>query len=590
MNFTRFAGKPGFFAGKLGFVALAFASLVQAQQYTITTVAGIGQVRGFFGDGGVATLGELSNPTTVTVDSKGNLYIVDYLNYSIRKVDTSGNLSTIVGTLSPGESGDGAVATSAAIGQVHGLAVNSAGDVFISDTSNNLIRKISASTGNITIFAGTGEGNYGGDGGAATKAQLFFPMNIALDPSGNLFIADNYNNVIRKIDTSGNISTVCGQQYVFSYAGDGGPAAKAAINGPYGLTFDAAGNLYFSEIGNQTIRKIDKSGNISTVATKVLTQSFAVDAAGAVYYVDNATSRIWKVQANGVRYVVAGTGKPGFTGDSGPADLAQLNQPNGIAIDSSGNLYVADTSNYVVRKLTPNPFSVIAATNSASNLQAQIAPGEIVTIYGAGIGPATLTSSTPSNGTLPTTLAQTQVYIGGYSAPLLYTSATQLAAIVPFEITGSTTNITVVYKGQIASTLQVPVAPAAPGIFTSNSTGSGQAAAVNANGTVNGATAPAKIGSFVSLYITGDGTVSPSVVDGALVGNTLPRTILPVTATIGGQSATVTYSGGVPGVVGGLTQVNVTIPAGISAGSAVPVVLTVGGVQTQAGVTLSISN
>ncbi len=583
MNSTRFAAR-------LGLVALSFAALAQAQQYTITTVAGIGQVRGYFGDTGPATLGELSSPTGVTVDSKGNLYIIDYLNYAIRKVDTSGNISTIIGTGSPGETGDGAVATSATIGQVHGVAVNSSGDVFFADTSNNLIRKISASTGNVTIFAGTGEGNYGGDGGPATKAQLFFPMNIAFDPSGNLFITDNYNNVIRKIDTSGNISTVCGQQYVFAYGGDGGPAAKAAINSPYALAFDTAGNMYFSEIGNQTIRKVDKNGTISTFATNVLTQSITVDAAGSVYYVDNATARIWKIQANGVRYVVAGTGKPGFGGDSGPADLAQLNQPNGVTIDSKGNLYVADTSNYVIRQMTPNPFSVIAATNSASNVQTQIAPGEIVTIYGAGIGPAKLTSYQISNGTIPSTLAQTQVYIGGYSVPLLYVSATQIAAIVPYEISGSSTNITVVYQGQIASTLQVPVAPAAPGIFTSDSTGSGQAAAVNANGTVNSASNPAKIGSYISLYMTGDGTVSPLAVDGALIGKQLPQTVLPVTATIGGKTATVTYSGGVPGVVAGLTQVNVTIPAGVTAGSSVPVVLTVGGVATQAGVTLAISN
>lgn len=571
--------------------SLTLASAALAQQYTITTVAGIGGVRGYFGDSGPAIQGQLDNPTRLTVDSKGNLYFVDYSTFVIRKVDTSGNISTIAGTGSFGYSGDSAAGTSATISQVHGIAVNAGGDVFIADSTNNVIRKIAASNGYITTFAGNGTGGYAGDGAAATKAELNFPISVAVDSSGAVYTTDYYNNCIRKIDSGGNITTIAGSATARGYSGDGGPAAKAVLADPYGLAFDASGNLYFSEIGNRVIRRIDKSGNISTVATNVSTESIAVDAAGAIYYVDYPTSTVRKIMPGGAPTIlIAGVpNQPGYSGDSGPGDLAQLNQPNGLALDSSGNVFIADSHNEVIRKLAPNPFSVAAVVSSASNLQAPIAPGEIITLLGAGLGPSTLTTYHVTNGAFDKTVAGTQIYIGGVLAPIVYTSAAQVAVVVPYGISGPTTNITPVYQGQVGSTLQVAVAQASPGIFTLDSTGAGQAAAINQNGTVNTAANPAKIGGYVSFYITGDGLQSPAVADGALVGTALPRTLLSVSATIGGQPAAVSYSGGAPGEVAGLTQVNVQIPAGVAAGSAVPVVISVGGTASQTA-TIALSN
>lgn len=572
------------------------AGIAAAQQYTAITYAGISNVRGFFGDSGPATSAQLNNPTRLAFDAKGNMYFVDYSTYLIRKVDTAGIITTLAGIGRPGYSGDAAIGTSAAISQVHGIAANAAGDVYFADTSSNVIRKINASDGFINTIAGTGAGGYSGDSAAALKAQLYFPISLVIDGSGVLYVTDYYNNAIRKIDSSGKITTLVGGPTTRGYSGDGGAASKAAIADPYALALDSAGNLYFSEIGNQVIRKIDKSGNISTVATGIATEAIAVDATGTIFYTDYPNSSIRKILPNGGPNLrVAGTGQAGYNFNGAPADITQLNQPNGLAFDSKANLYVADSSNQIIRQLTPNYFSVSASTNAASNLQTPVAPGEIVTLYGVGVGPAKLAGYEVSNNFFSTNVAGTQVLIGGILAPIVYTSASQLAVIVPYGISGPTTNITIAYNGNTSGTLQVNVASAAPGIFTADSTGVGQAAAVNPDGSLNSAAKPAKIGGFVSLYITGDGLESPANVDGKiLLGDpwfetTLPRTVLPVTATIGGQNATVLYSGGAPNSVAGLTQMNLSIPAGITPGSAVPVVVTVGGVSSQT-VTLAISN
>ena len=257
-----------------------------------------------------------------------------------------------------------------------------------------------------------------------------------------------------------------------------------------------------------------------------------------------------------------------------------------------GLIYIADTNNEVIRVLTPLAFSVGALTNAASGVDGPIAPGEIVAVFGSQLGPSTLTSGTFSNGFLSSQIAGgPQIYFNGVAAPLLYSSSGLAAAIVPYEVGGSATaNIALNYQGNISATTIVPVATAAPGIFTTNMTGSGQAAAINQNGTVNSGSNPASIGSYISLYITGAGQTIPALSDGQ-IATTAAITQLPVTVTIGGVNAAVTYAGAVPTQVAGLVQVNVQIPAGIAAGSAVPVTLAVGGIQsTQSAVTIAVSN
>jgi uncharacterized protein (TIGR03437 family) len=250
-----------------------------------------------------------------------------------------------------------------------------------------------------------------------------------------------------------------------------------------------------------------------------------------------------------------------------------------LALDSAGNLYVADSGNNVVRILRPANQSVLvgAVVDAASQRDDPVSPGKIVVIYGAGLGPLELVQNQPSNGHFGTELAGTTVSFNGIAAPILYTSATQVAAIVPYAVTGAKAEVTVTYQGSASAAFTVPMAASAPNLFTLNLTGAGQAAAINAiDGTVNTAANPVKIGGFISLYATGEGQTMPAGQDGRITGSALSGPILPLKATVGGIPATIQYAGSAPEQVAGLMQVNVQIPSGVQPGGYVPVVLQVG--------------
>ncbi len=282
----------------------------------ISTYAGTGTL-GYSGDGGPATAATFRWPMVVNTDNVGNVYVVDYSNNVIRKINTSGIISTIAGTGTAGYSGDGGPATLARLAGPGGVVVDAAGNVYISDGTNNRVRKVS-STGIITTIVGTGLSGYSGDGGPATNARLWGPGPLAIDATGNLYIADRGNRVIRKINTSGIISTIVGTG-IAGYSGDGAAATFARLNDPYGLAVDAAGNIYFSDWGNHVVRRVNTSGIIHTYA---------------------------------------GTGAMGYSGDGGIAQAADLKWNMGIATDAIGRLYIADEINYVVRRVdsTTNSF------------------------------------------------------------------------------------------------------------------------------------------------------------------------------------------------------------------------------------------
>ena len=332
---------------------------------TITTFVG-----GVFfgGDGGPATQARLAAPSGAAVDSAGNLYIVDSSNHRIRKVDSTGTITTVAGTGESGFSGDGGPATQARLAAPSGAAVDSAGNLYIVDSSNHRIRKVD-STGTITTFAGTGEVGFSGDGGPAIQAQLDTPGGVAVDSTGNLYIADTGNHRIRKVDSTGTITTFAGTGE-YGFDGDGGSASQARLTLPTGVAVDSTGNLYIADTGNHSIRKVDSTGTITTIAgmgelgfggdggPAMMAHLFtpfdvAVDSTGNLYIADNSNHRIRKVDSTGTITTIAGTGGVGFGGDGGPATQGHFYSLFGVAVDGAGNLYIADTGNHRIRLLTP---------------------------------------------------------------------------------------------------------------------------------------------------------------------------------------------------------------------------------------------
>jgi RHS repeat-associated protein len=299
---------------------------------TINTIAGNGTNNGYNGDGELATSAELTPAGGVAVDSAGNIYIADFHNQRIRKVTVStGDISTVAGNGTAGYSGDGGSAISAELQGPSGVALDSAGNIYIADEQNNRIRKVTVSTGYISTVAGTGTAGYSGDGGAAISAKLNVPYGVAVDSAGNIYIADEGNNRIRKVTSTGAISTVAGNGTA-GYLGDGGAATSAELYDPFGVGVDGAGNIYIADFANNRIREVTAStGYISTVA---------------------------------------GNGTAGFSGDGGAAISAELNYPIGVAVDSAGNIYITDGQNERIRKVagSTGTISTIAGNGIAGYL------------------------------------------------------------------------------------------------------------------------------------------------------------------------------------------------------------------------------
>jgi sugar lactone lactonase YvrE len=415
-------------------------------------------------------------PSAIVFDSAGNLYFAETGNHVIRKVDTSGNLTTIAGTGTQGFSGDTGPATSATLDSPQGLALDAANNLYIADTHNHRIRRLNLTTGLITTIAGSTSG-FSGDGAPALSAQLNLPTALAIDASGNLYLADTANHRIRRIDaTTGLITTIAGTG-TQGYSGDGAPALSAAIDSPTGITIDPSSNLYLADTHNHRIRKITSStGLITTIAgtglpsysgdaapasaaTLALPHGLTADAAGNLYLADTANHRIRRIDATtGLITTVVGDGTQAFAGDAGPPTAASLDSPTATSLSPASSLTLSDTGNQRIRQVETQPagstITTIAGLGSTTPTALTLtAPSAIA--YGTGQLAANLATS-PATGTI-TFLATTTITTKTLgTAPLLSNTATLSITTLP---AGAYT-LTAIYSGDQThpSTQSAPLA------------------------------------------------------------------------------------------------------------------------------------
>jgi uncharacterized protein (TIGR03437 family) len=595
----------------LASILLPAAGVSQAiPAYTITTVAGNGTA-GSSGDGSPANGAQLNGPFSAVLDSAGNLYIADQFNHRIRKVATDGTISTVAGNGTGGYTGDGGVPTSATLFNPQGVAVDSSGNIYIADTGNSVVRKVSG--GKITTVVGspTGSGaGYTGDGGQGTMAQLFHPSALAFDSSGNLFIADTGNEAIRKLNpTSGIITTVAGQGGA-GFAGDGGLASRAQFSNPSGLAFDSAGDLLIADTTNNRIRMMAANGIMSTVAGSSSSgfsgdggaankarlnspKGVGVDASGNIFIADTFNNRIRVVAPYGTIYTVAGNGNTSAGGDGGPAAGAGLFFPSGVAVNAAGNVFVVDNQNNLVRMLTPvAQVPAIGArgvvTAGAFGGASSIAPGSWIEIYGSNLssGSRSWTGADFIGVNAPTSLDGIKVTIGNQPAFIDYISAGQVNAQVPSGVGTGSQTMTVTTANGTSAPYNVTVNATQPGLYAPanfNIGGKQFLAALFSDGityvlppgAVSGTPSrQAKPGETIVVYGIGFGPVNPNIAYGQIVqqSNTLTS---PLQVFFGQTPAALSYQGLAPGAVG-LYQFNVVVPNVVNS-DAIPITFPLGG-------------
>ena len=555
--------------------------------FSVTAPTGVAYGGGSLYVAGSNYLGTLSLPFAgvasaldVTADNVGNVYATT--GQFVIDVTSTGTVNTIAGSgLGIYFSGDDGPAISARLHTPSGIAMDGQGNKYIADTANHRIRQIT-SAGVINTIAGTGTAGADGDGGPAALATLNSPQSVAIDANNNIYIADTANGKIRKITPQGNIATILdgldnpeyvsvdrtgtvyvadtGNDRVLQLAPSGTASVLAQILKPAAVMVDGNGNVWLSELTR--VSQIAANGAFSIIADGLQTpRGLALTTDGQLLIAETGTNLIRGWTATGGLRTVAGTGTQGFAGDGGPASAAELNAASDLAIDSSGVIWIADSGNNCIRTLTVTapvvapPQQIFGATlvNAASLAPGDIAPGEIITIFGSGFDPK-----------------QTQLLFDGLPAATFYIGSSQINALAPANLkAGSTTQISIVVAGAAVTVFASDVAGAMPGLFTVAG-GVGQAAALNSDGSVNSASNPAARESVIVLYATGQG-----------------QDLSAVSLTIGGYSAALSYAGPAPGFPG-LMQINAQIPGGFLPPGFLPVVLSIGTANSQDGVTIAV--
>jgi uncharacterized protein (TIGR03437 family) len=608
-----------------------FQKPAQAQTGIITTLAGAtpvggAPVRGYGGDGGPAVnatlaLANLQNTCLdnnkleqmdhISVDASGNVYFPDANNQRIRRISPDGTITTIAGTGSAPQQnsrceatspvGDGGPAVAATLFNPADVQVMPNGNLVIADQQNNRIRQITPD-GKINTIVGMGMHNPYAEGASALNSPMDWPSSVAFDANGTLYFAEIHTHRVGKVASDGKLVTVAGTGFP-GYSGDNGPATKAQLRNPAGIALDAQGNLYIADQGNHRIRKVTPNGTISTFAgngtpgylsDNVPATSTSlnfpcdvkVDAKGNVYIADTVNNRIRRVSPDGIISTIAGNGQQGRGPDNVPAVSSSLNYPSGIAIDGNGSVYIIDWQNYLIRKVTFTSQPSITpggVVNGASFAPAPIpvAPGSIISIFGVNLATSTASASqTP----LPTQLAGTSVMVNGAPIPLFFVSPNQINAQLPFEVPAGTAKAVVANAAGTSGPETFHVASSNVGIFQYPE--SNAAVALNQDGSLNGPNNPEARGNVIVVFLTGQGPVSPPVPTGqAAPLDPLSRATLSFGANIGGVAAPVQFLGLTPGFVG-LAQANIQIPASVTPGNSVVMYVIVDG---QAGNTATIS-
>ena len=510
------------------------------------------------GDGGPALAARLNRPVGVAADSKGNLYFTDTGNHRIRCVRPDGSISTVAGSGEAGFRGDGGLATQASLNTPTYLAVDAFDNVYVSDTGNQRVR-VFVPGGAIQTVGGTGRNEFSGDGGLALQTSLAAPSGLALDREGNIYVAERGQNRVRRFAPGGRIATVAGSS-IRGNSGDGQDGLSARLNSPGAIAVDGQGTLYIADIGNQSIRIVEPvSGKIRTLLRDLLhPEGLAVSANGTLWFTESQRHRVQQINLSGDVSIVAGrTGENGFNADSGDATALTLNEPAGLALMPDGSLVVADRLNNRLRRIEP-PAEIILSNlqsarivHAASFAEGPVAPGQLLSFLTAELSRPDLA----------------EVTVDSMSAPIGYAGKTQVNFQMPYPVAGRTrVNVELRVGGALIHRLPIDVVGAAPAFFES----SGLIVAVRPDGTLNSDATPARSGDVLTLYGTGEGLLREAA------GLQIP--FLPTSLEVGGITAELLYAGAAPGF-SGLLQVNLRVPEGVRLRGRVPVTLKVGAFQ-----------
>jgi trimeric autotransporter adhesin len=517
-----------FSSGTGVYASVANQAVLVSEKGAGTTVAGGGNMA--HGDNGPATEARLNHPAGVATDAAGNVYIADRDNNRIRRVGLDGTITTVAGTGAAGNSGDGALAVDAKLSGPESVTVDSSGNLYISDTGNQRVRKV------------TPDGKIA----AATDLGLLSPVYAIADGSGNLYIAD------------------AGAGKILTAGSNGVPATlMTGLSSPRGLALDSIGNLYYTEAGAARVSVRSPAGTVTSIATGSwnIPRGVAVDGSGNVYVADTGLQEILEVGSGGGVTVIAGMGSAGFSGDGGNAAAAQLGFPWDVAVNATGVVAVADLDNNRVRDLTPPP----AATQAPPGAPV---PGNVTIVNAASLAPGPVAGDMllliGGSGISPAQIPDTAIAFGPNPARILSADSSGILVLAPAAIAGlGSVPIEIIYQNTVIATILVAVADAAPALFAD---ATGQAAANNQDGSINSATDAAARGSVISLYGTGLG-ISSDV----------------VSVTLDGYNSQVLYAGPVADYPG-LFQINAQVPSGYLPTGDLSVVVTVGTSPSHAGV------